>query len=127
MKKAKNKKQPKAKTKYDYKKEPDRKKFIEMIAELRMIIEAEDKLNDAFKNFEPEFSCMSFSRYEQLVIDALEFAFKDESNWISYFIYDCEFGKKWHKKMVTDKDGKDIPLKNANDLYNLLTKNKNLV
>jgi hypothetical protein len=108
------------KTKYDYKKEPDRKTFITMIGELRMINEAENELNKAFKNFEPDFNYICFGRYETLVVKALEFAFKDESSWISYFIYDLEFGKKWHKKCVTDKNGKDIPLKNANDLYNLL-------
>lgn len=108
------------KKKYDYEKEPNRKKFITMIRELRMLKEAEDNLNKAFKIFEPDFSCISFGRYETLILTALEYAFKDKDGWISYFVYDLEFGKKWHKKCITDKDGKDIPLKNANDLYNLI-------
>jgi hypothetical protein len=105
--------------KYNYEKEPDRKKFITMIGELRMIKEAEYNLNKAFKIFEPDFTFISFGRYETLVVRALEYAFKDKDGWISYFIYDLEFGKKWHKGSVTDKNGKDIQLKNANDLYNL--------
>lgn len=108
------------KTKYNYKKEPNRKKFITMIGELRMLKEAENNLNKAFKIFEPDFSYISFGRYETLVVQALEYAFDDKDSWISYFIYDLEFGKKWHKGCVTEKNGKDIPLKNANDLYNLI-------
>ena len=37
-----------------------------------------------------------------------------------YFIYELEFGSKWHEGMVLDKNGNDIPLKDASDLYDLL-------
>ena len=42
------------------------------------------------------------------------------SDDIGYFIYELEFGSKWHEGMVLDKNGNDIPLKDASDLYNLL-------
>lgn len=39
---------------------------------------------------------------------------------ISYWLYDLEGGKTWHKGAVTDADGKDIPLKTTRDLWNLI-------
>lgn len=44
----------------------------------------------------------------------------DSSDWISYYIYELNWGESWKEGMVTDKNGKDIPLKTTKDLYNLL-------
>lgn len=40
---------------------------------------------------------------------------------ISYYAWELDFGKNWLSGMVTNKDGKNIPLKNSEDLWNILT------
>lgn len=40
---------------------------------------------------------------------------------ISYYMWKLNFGKNWRLGTVTDVNGKDIPLKNSEDLWNILT------
>ena len=98
------------------------KQFEDLINELVSIKRAEDKLNTAFKQFEPDFNYICFGRYETLVVKSLELAMNDTSSWISYWLYDCGCGKNSVGK-VKDKHGKVIPLKTIKDLYNCIIKN----
>lgn len=99
-----------------------RKQFTELMKELVSLRKDEDDLNTAFKKLEPDFNYISFGRYETLVVRSLEFAMNDKYQWISYWLYDCECGKKEMK--VIDKDGKKVPMKTINDLYNCIINNK---
>ena len=92
--------------------------FIKLMTELVSIKKAEDNLNKAIKKFEPDFSRLSFGRYETLVVDSLKFGMNDENDWISYWIYDCDMGKRDMK--VTDKGGQKIPIKTLSNLYDLI-------
>lgn len=58
------------------------------------------------------------------MITFLEEITDDEAEWIQYFLWELEGGKKWHKGMITDTDGNDIPLATANDLWKLLLENR---
>jgi len=91
-------------------------KFIE-------IKENVENVNKALKVFEPDFNYLCFSKYEYIFLDALKEAMNDEYDWIDYFIYELNFGKKAKKDSVTEK-GKNIPIKTIDNLYNLITKNK---
>ena len=57
------------------------------------------------------------------LIDMLTDEFMDESDWISYWIYDLEFGDKWKEGAVTDNDV-DVKMKTVEDLYAVLMDNK---
>lgn len=48
----------------------------------------------------------------------------DMYSWITYYCYELEFGKKYTKGSVTDKDGSEIKLSNVEELYNFLIKMK---
>ena len=66
---------------------------------------------------------ITFSEHEQLIVDILESAFDDkECNWISYFIYDLEFGSKWRENCIT-MDGVDVRMSNVGELYDVLIEN----
>jgi hypothetical protein len=54
------------------------------------------------------------------LIDMLEEYFEDEDEWISYWVYELDFGSKWEKGMVLDENGQDIKLQTIEDLYNIL-------
>lgn len=64
--------------------------------------------------------------YQNLILKILEETMEDNTkeldSWIGYWIYDLEYGKRYKKGFVTDKNGKNIKLKTIDDLYNLLTK-----
>lgn len=58
-----------------------------------------------------------------LIVLILQTAMNDENDWINYYIYELDFGKSYKKGSITDVDGTDIPLRNAEDLYKLLKGN----
>ena len=70
------------------------KKFCKIISKIQNTWEYQGKLNDFFRNngvdgylFQPD--CMD------QVIELLEYIFHDEEdNWISYFIFELDFGRK---------------------------------
>ena len=97
-----------------------KQEFTEVIKELVSIKKAEDNLNLAFKAFEPDFNYICFGRYETLVIKSMELAMNDQYNYISYWIYDLNCGKDSKKGKITDKDGKDIPMKTISHLYDII-------
>lgn len=43
--------------------------------------------------------------------------------WIEYFVCELDFGRDYVKGLIQDKDGNEIMLRNAEDLYDLLITN----
>ena len=84
----------------------------------------EDNVNKAMRKFNPDFGYFSLGRYETLFLQAMKEAMNDNSDWISYFVYDMSFGKDAKEKSVTDKNGKGIPIKTLDDLYNIIKNNE---
>lgn len=99
--------------------EMNKKQFSEIINRLLDIKKDEDNLNIAFQKFEPEFNCISFSRYEILIVDMLKIAMNDKGEWIDYFMYErnCKFTEE---NIIQDKDGNNLPFRNIDNLYNLI-------
>jgi hypothetical protein len=54
-----------------------------------------------------------------IIIGLLETYFEDEGGWISYFIFDLDFGKQYRPGMISI-DEKDVPLKTVEDLYRII-------
>ena len=52
----------------------------------------------------------------------LKESMKDEYDWIGYFMYELDFGKKYRNGMVKESDGSIIDLSNAERLYEFLIK-----
>ena len=93
--------------------------FIKYIDKLKELRSAEDALNSAGKLL--DFS-ISFAEYEQLIVDVLEDAFDDQGfNWISYFIYELNFGSEWCQGCI-EMNGEDVFLSNASELYDVLVR-----
>ena len=57
------------------------------------------------------------------IIELLEKVFKDESQWISYWCYELDFGRQYEENIIQDEYGKDIPLKTKEDLWNIIVGN----
>ena len=56
------------------------------------------------------------------LINLLKSTMKDTYEWIEYWLYDLECGRKWYAKCATDENGKAIKLQSISDLYALLKK-----
>lgn len=91
--------------------------FKKLMSELLSIKKDADNLNIAFRKLNPEFNYISFGRYETLVVDSLEVAFKDESQWISYYLYECDCGKR---PMEVETETKKFKLKTLDQLWWLI-------
>lgn len=56
------------------------------------------------------------------IIELLEAHFNDQSEWISYWMWELNFGEKYEEGTVIS-NGENIPLKSIEDLYKLLVDN----
>lgn len=96
--------------------------FKKIMEDVKLAHNYQEKLNNFFsKNnvdgyiFQPDCTCA--------VLQLLHLIFKekDANEWISYFCFELDFGKKYKEGKVLDKNGKKIPLATIDDLYDLLT------
>lgn len=82
--------------------------------------EKEEELTNLFNENFGDSYLFFCSDYATELIKVLEEATYDKENdWISYFCWELDFGKRWVPGTVM-QDGKDIPLETVDDLYNLL-------
>ena len=95
--------------------------YIKKIVDLKKKV---DKIFDAFKELE-NCNFISFGWHEDLMIKLLAEAIGDEGEWISYWIYELDFGKKAKRNSVSI-EGKNIPIKTISNLYDLITKYEKL-
>lgn len=100
-----------------------KEEFINIINKLKETNDIENKINELFRscsnNCINDFNSYYLSTNESIVIELLEIIFKDTDEWISYWIYELDYGRKWKKNSIID-NGKSIKLKTASDLYDYL-------
>lgn len=101
-----------------------REKFIEILERLKNYNKLQDKINSLFKeqidNRENDFMnagsiCIG---HESVVIFLLENMF--DTDMISYWIYELDYGKRYKSGCVTDENSKNIDISTAKKLYNYL-------
>lgn len=97
-----------------------KEQFIKTMEEIKTLFDDIDNVHSAFKKLDPDFGGFCISRVDNMMMAILKIAMNDESDWISYYVYELEWGSKWKKGMV--KIGrKDVALKTFEDLYSILT------
>lgn len=101
-----------------------KEKFVEIINRLKSYDELQNKINDLFKenidNKEMDFMnagsiCIG---HESIVVYLLERMF--DTDMISYFIYELEYGEKYEKGCVLDVNMTEIDLSTAEKMYDYL-------
>lgn len=98
-----------------------KKDFIEIMEELKISNDYQDGLNKYFRAHraegflhQPDCMCAAI-KLLHIILGELD---KDE--WIDYFCFELDFGRKWKKGAVVIDNKSDICLKTAEDLYNYL-------
>ena len=97
--------------------------FSDCIEAIQDEMKREDKINDVLSN---EFALERTMLYNPLLseyIKLLRDIFKDEGDYIGYYVYDLDFGRDYHEGDIQDENGQNIPLLTVEDLYNLLVEN----
>jgi hypothetical protein len=95
-------------------------KGIRHIKQIRDVEKTLTKLAHAVDPYHTNY--MSLGLFETAYIELLKEALDDTSDWISYFVYDCEMGEK--PKKVTPKNEKSFELKTLKQLYALIIYDK---
>ena len=108
-----------------------KEKFISAIRELEEGEKLQDKIANAVRQYNnimhtdwPEPFGMVIA-HDFLAVDLLEELMGDDSETISYFCYDLEFGRKYYPGCITEEDGTEIDLSNAEKLWEYLIKGDN--
>ena len=95
----------------------------EIFNQLLKAVEAHSTfITNIYKDYGIDFTNSPLVGIENQVEKCLKAHFKDKSDWISYWMWELDFGKKWKEGVLTDEYGKDIPLRTSDDLWNLLNK-----
>ena len=86
--------------------------------------ELQDKIDDAKHIFNKSETKEEFHFYfptgADNIIELLAMLTNDKNEWIDYWIYELDFGKKANEYECKDYNGKIIPLNTIEDLWNLL-------
>lgn len=100
----------------------NKEQFCKIINDLEQNEKFVDELNKLFRHYRTDETICA-TGLENTVVQILEAIFKDEENqWISWWLWECDFGKSYKEGDVTEEDGTNIPLGTAGELYDFLIK-----
>lgn len=85
-----------------------------------------DAINEQLEGFNPDFPTYfpSDDIMEDKLVESLERELGDDCHWLSYYIYDLDFGRR-EDIAVWDENDKPIPLHTVQELLDLIESNKN--
>jgi len=95
--------------------------FKSALFDIKRFQEAQDSINNGFKMLGQDSRIM-ITLPESLVVKLLEAVFNDKGEWIQYFLYELDWGKKYEDGCITDTDGSFIKLSTIEELYEFLIK-----
>ena len=100
-------------------------KFVKIINELKAVRELQENIDElmskAKDNINHDFmnAASLMINHEDIVVELLEDIMDDDGGWISWWIYDCDFGEN-HTEIYNNNDEVMADIKTAEDLYNYL-------
>ena len=98
--------------------------FVKCINFIKERDKQQQKINDMFTDEFEDSIFYPYMKYETAFVDLLSKVMEDDGEWISYFIYELDFGKNYKDGMVEDENGNYIPMGTAEELYDFLIKEK---
>jgi len=99
--------------------------FIRIMEELRDMEDQQAKMEKAIGSLFDGYVPFLVNRWkgQDLVVSILRNELNDDVDWITYFISDLNFGRRYTDGMIKSKDNKEIQLGTAEDLWAILTEN----
>lgn len=102
----------------------DKETFVKAI---NFIEERNNACMEINKLFAKEFEDSVFYpyfKYDNMLVEVLAAAMDDQGDWISYFLWGCDYGKAMELGDVTEADGTPIDISTSEKLYDFLIKEK---
>ena len=99
-----------------------KERFCKTMDQIQEVYDYGDRLNEFFKKNHVDGYLYEPSCIEQ-ALSLLSFIFQDDDQWIDYWAYELDFGRRYKYGMITDANGENIPLGTVEELYELLVKN----
>ena len=103
--------------------------FVDIINRLREASELKEQVNKLFRNsrenIENDFcnaAALQIS-HESSVVFLLKRIKRDQYEYIDYFIYELDYGRKYEAGMITDENGQDIDIHTPKLLYDFISNN----
>ena len=103
--------------------------FVDIINRLREVSDLQEQVNKLFRNsrenIENDFcnaAALQIS-HESSVVFLLKRIMRDQYEYIDYFIYELDYGRKYETGMITDENGQDIDIHTQNLLYDFISNN----
>ena len=103
-----------------------KEEFVKAINDVENVCRYQEGLNNYFRKnnvdgyiFQPDCSSTVIGLLHTILGE------KDKDEWIDYFCFELDFGKKWKEGTITEKNGTEIILKTDEDLDSLLEKQIN--
>ena len=95
--------------------------FVEVMDDLKNVNNYQEGLNKYFREhdvdgyiFQPDCAC-SVMKLLHLIFEEA-----DSDEWINYFCFELDFGRKWEPGIISGKDGEPIDLSTPQALYDYL-------
>ena len=107
-----------------------KQEFVDIINKLKAVNDFVDKTNEEARNLDDAiisdfFNASSLSiSHEQIVVQLLENIF-DDTDIISWWLYDLDYGRKYENGCILDANGNIIDLSMPEKLYDYLIELKN--
>mgnify|MGYP001031021408 CR=1 FL=1 len=99
--------------------------FISSVTALKTQFEKDEKCVEAFDVILPYDNISGYDN--SVLIDAfinlLKECVNDTNDWIDYFVWELDFGRDYTDGCVRI-NGKDVPLRTAEDLWNIINVNQ---
>lgn len=99
----------------------NKSEFCRILSKLKKNEDFIDEINDVLRKFGRD-GYMFSTGLEDVIVRLLETVFEDTDEWISYWAWEENFGRKYEDGDAIDEKGGIIPLKTAEDLYDFLIK-----
>lgn len=101
--------------------------FVDIINRLREASDLQEQVDRLFRNsrenIENDFcnaAALQIS-HESSVVFLLKRIMHDQYEYIDYFIYELDYGRKYEPGMITDENGQDIDIRTPNLLYDFIS------
>lgn len=95
--------------------------FVEAMNFLEKLYREEEQFNSALKAIDDEFGGgYIHNKTLSFVPDLLKTLVNDQYDYISYYMWEIDFGQEYYDGCITEQDGAIVHLRNAEDLYDLI-------
>ena len=107
-----------------------KKEFVEIIEKLKEVNDFVDETNEKARKLHDAiisdfYNTMSLSiSHENIVVQLLEKIFNDK-DILSWWLYELDYGRRYEKGCIKDRNGKDIDISTAEKLYDYLVEGVN--